>query len=547
MATKPTISNPEIELDARTLVLADGAPVATWPDQSGQGNDGVTLTADRRPSYQPDLWVPLSGIPSVQFLDTGSPPDADESLGYDSTVWGNTELTLFIVGRIIDLSEGGAFIGVTSGGTPPREMDVSVFPDGTLFFGFGTETIPTAIQTNIISAPGVVKEGELLLITCRHTNGAAGVDPEGMLIRLNGKQVASVPSFVTDVVALPGPGAIGISPNTGSPELGLPGGTIFGRNRLIAWIGGYSVAATDQEILDMEAFLAETFLVNVGSWTPSNVAPATGWTPEVIPPATSGVIFLKNGVQVGISDFSEFALGDGLPSGITEYGIGAGSPSSEGIDFDATEGNYFKLSGATSAGGGVNYGFGLDAFDGLIEFGEILARIYLNIGTDLQWGGGPCLSLRGLVGEPSPDMFAAGGTIRRDDDDPEWNTQGNETFAGTVSVPVNNRFMQEPSINGSWLWFRVRRTANIAVPAQDDWEVTAWHGDIGDEPASPDGTATVVTPSTRGIGAIGWFQLFGGAAEQRIAFLSFSADPLLAAPPVPGEEPPVATTGWSPS
>jgi hypothetical protein len=142
-------------------------------------------------------------------------------------------------------------------------------------------------------------------------------------------------------------------------------------------------------------------------------------------------------------------------------------------------------------------------------------------------------------------MKAAGSTIRRDDADPEWNSQGNSTQTGTVFVNVNNRFMQEPSINGTWLWMRVRNVANIAVPAQDDWEVTAWHGSIEDEPAVVDGSSTTVTPNARGFGAIGWWELFASTAEQRIAYLSFSSDPLLVPPPIP-IIPPTAIDAISP-
>jgi hypothetical protein len=200
-------------------------------------------------------------------------------MDYDAvTPWTSTELTLFIVAQIKDISAGGAFIGTRTGATPPREVDVCVFPDGTLFFGFGTETIPTAVQTNIITDPGVVKENELLLITCRHTRGSAGVDPEGMMIRLNGEVVASVPSFVLDAISLQ-QGSIGRSNNTGSPELGLPGGTIWGADRLIAWIGGYSVAASDEEILAMESFLFGVFGFSFKTpWAniPA-VSPGTSW------------------------------------------------------------------------------------------------------------------------------------------------------------------------------------------------------------------------------------------------------------------------------
>ncbi len=267
---KPDISNHEIEFDATLLDLLDLGAVALWPDTSGNGNDAAEGNVANQPTFRLNGWQ--EGIDAVQFEDPGVPFEDD--MTYDAqAAFRGAQLTIFIVAQITDITEGAALIGTQTGATPPREIDVCVFPDGTLFFGFGTETIPTAVQTNIITAPGTVKAGDRVLITCRSTNGFAGVNPEGMLIRLNGEQVASVPSFVTppsNVVGAGGVqvGAIGRSANTGSPELGLPGGSIHGVDRLIAWIGGYSVAATNQEIVDMEEFLLDKFFSNPTIWTP---------------------------------------------------------------------------------------------------------------------------------------------------------------------------------------------------------------------------------------------------------------------------------------
>ena len=153
-----------------------------------------------------------------------------------------------------------------------------VFSTGEILFGFGTETIPTMVETNIISDAGLIKAGDKIIVTVRSTGGAAGVSPEGMLIRVNGVQVASVPSFITPPNASVGPGGIqqgslGRSQNTGSPELGLPGGTVWGVDRLIAYIGGYSVAATNAEIVEMEAFLNEIWQVIPPTALPDTVKP----------------------------------------------------------------------------------------------------------------------------------------------------------------------------------------------------------------------------------------------------------------------------------
>jgi hypothetical protein len=287
MATeRPIIANEEIELDARQLALNDGDPVVTWPDTSGNGNDAVDAPP---PAEQPTFRLSRFGIgfPSVEFLDVGlGPPSREEAMDYDAQVaYRGSELTIFIVAQVIDISEGAGLVGTRTGATPPREIDVSIFSTGEIFFGFGTETIPTNVVTNIITAPGTVKAGDKFVITVRSTGGSAGVDPEGMLIRLNGQQVASDPGFVIPPIIVVGPGgvqqgSIGRSQNTGSPELGLPGGTIWGVDRLISYINGYSQAVSDAEILQMEAYLTEVYL-GVFPWAPSNVPLGSTWEPEV--------------------------------------------------------------------------------------------------------------------------------------------------------------------------------------------------------------------------------------------------------------------------
>jgi hypothetical protein len=550
---KPDIANPEIEYDARTLdlILSDGDPVVTWADQSGNANDAIDAPAPgEQPTFRADRWAPGSGIPSVEFLNFGiGPPSREEEMRYtDSTVWFGQEITLFIVARIIDLSEGGAFIGSAFGGTPPREMDVSVFPTGEIFWGFGTETIPTAVVTNIITAPGTVVAGEKLLITVRSTNGASGFNPEGMLIRLNGQQVASVPSFVTPQVSW-GPGAIGRSQNTGSPELGLPGGTIWGKDRLIAWIGGYSGAASNTEIFEMESFLHDTFGFDfLRKWTPrgTQVPVATAWTQSGAV-GGSGVPFLKNGVQVGWTDFGEFAVAPGVPAGITEYGITPNSPTDIDIALDPVEGNFF----AAFPHGFSGWGFGLDAFDGLMDLagGELLARVFLDIPVNGRKLMGPAANMEGLIGagEPGADFDNWSGGLFRLDPDELSGLFTTSNGSSSNSVTANT---QEAWQDNSWMWVRASRVQNAINPlTEDDFFITAWFGDLADEPASVDGSNIGQARSGTWVaGAIGCAMPgnAGASTPQGIAFLSFSADPLLAAPPLPGEVP-ISDTLWTPN
>jgi hypothetical protein len=220
----------------------------------------------------------------VEFLDLGTstfPPDNEEAMDYSAqAAYAGTELTIFIVAQVVDISAGAAMIGTRFGATPPREIDVCVFSTGEVFFGFGSEGVPGPnIFTNIASDPDTVKAGDKVIITCRSTNGAAGVSPEGMLIRVNGVQVESVPGFIISPIGVPGPGGVqqgslGRSQNTGANFVGLPNGTVWGADRLIAWIGGYAVAATNAQIVEMEAYLNELFDVIPPLTLPDTVRPA---------------------------------------------------------------------------------------------------------------------------------------------------------------------------------------------------------------------------------------------------------------------------------
>lgn len=275
-------------------------------------------------------------------------------------------------------------------------------------------------------------------------------------------------------------------------------------------------------------------------WVPSGLPTGTVWT---APGAGSGQPFFKNGVQVGFTDFSEFAVAPGVPAGITEYGITPTSPSNIDIALDPVEGNFFAM----FAQGFKSWGFGLDAFDGLMLTGELLARVFLDIPVNGRKLLGPAANMSGLIGqdEGGADFDNwSGGFFRLDPDELSGVFSTNNGSSSNV-ITVDT---QEPWQDDSWAWVRVRRLLNAAEPAtQDDWTITAWFGDLEDEPSSPDGVNIgQVRGQTFLPGAIGWAMPGNAGAEtpQGIAFLSFSADPILAAPPVPGEKP--ATT-WTPN
>lgn len=253
----------------------------------------------------------------------------------------------------------------------------------------------------------------------------------------------------------------------------------------------------------------------------------------------SGNPFLKNGVKVGWSDFSEFSVAAGLPSGITEFGIHGDSPSAVAIVNDPSEGNYFKMTGQDQLAG---WAFGLDSFDGQIGFGEILARVYFSVHRNNRRSIGPVFSLSGLVGPPSSDLTYTGGSLYQNLSD-DLLSHGVIVVNGSGGVPASG-IIQEAVQNPGWMWFRVRRTQGVGDPAKDDWQLTSWYGDLEDEPATPDEVVTDANVGPRGVLAMGWAETaFGTSDEQRIAFLSFTADPLLAAPPEAGE----SADRWFPS
>ncbi len=254
----------------------------------------------------------------------------------------------------------------------------------------------------------------------------------------------------------------------------------------------------------------------------------------------SGVPTTVNGVQVGATDFSEFAVAPGLPAGITAFGSGPTGVSIEDTPLTPTfgdEGKYFEMTGQP---GNTNWAFGLDAFFGIMEQGEILIRLYFNInGVKNRATLGPCMSI-----EDSSGISGAQACVLDPAVSPPEVAGG--VFIGGGDAHVGFFDIQEPIQDPEWMWFRARKTNNPGSPSEDDWQVTAWYGDLSDEPSSPDGIDPAPQSNTapRGLFALGWAQAaFGAIVPQRIAFLSYSENPAVEPPPVP---PLGAATIWTP-
>jgi hypothetical protein len=256
----------------------------------------------------------------------------------------------------------------------------------------------------------------------------------------------------------------------------------------------------------------------------------------------SGIPTTVNGVQVGATDFSEFEVGAGLPAGIT--GLSANFPANVAIN-DAPvspsftdEGKYLEMLPVFLFN--EPWAFVIDAFDGIMEQGELLARVSSNFSsTQNRNCMGPGMSLRlnpGIFGAASKfhDAFSSG----------EVEVSGAVFInGGTGSVayfPISQALQED-----DWIWLRIRKTNNVADPNDDDWQVTAWYGDIEDEPASVDGTVIAASlTAPRGLFGIGCTYISPGSTFiQRCAFLSYSENPDVEPPPVP---PLGAATVWTP-
>lgn len=245
----------------------------------------------------------------------------------------------------------------------------------------------------------------------------------------------------------------------------------------------------------------------------------------------SGIPTTINGVQVGATDFREFAVGTGLPAGIT--GLSANFAAlTVGINdvpispSFTDEGKYFEI--ITPITFNAPWAFVIDAFDGIMEQGELLARILTNFsGTQNRRCMGPAMSLT-LV----PGIDGAGSSIQDAFTSGDVEVSGGRFVNGGVAN-IGFASISQALQEDDWIWMRIRKTNNAGTPSNDDWTVTAWYGDIEDEPAVPDGIILNNSDGTpRGLFGIGCGYLTPGSSfSQRVAFLSYSENPDVEPPP----------------
>ena len=240
----------------------------------------------------------------------------------------------------------------------------------------------------------------------------------------------------------------------------------------------------------------------------------------------SGEVGESGGVYYGFTDFSEFDVGAGLPTGLTLYGTVANQPSTIAIANDVTEGNYITMDGHASSG---RWGMGVDAFDALIRQGEILARIWIpNVTTSNTRNLGCGMNMDGLTAATYDHM--GGAVLNRTNGDQEsFIYQVINGAQGEITVAD----IQEAEQYGAWAWHRFRKVDNETTPANDDLFIKTWFGDIADEPVSFDIAALNRAGTLRQTTAIGWGTMFSSTSQLRVSYFSFTGDPTAVDAPEP--------------
>ncbi len=275
MADKPIIALPRGEWDARTLVLADQEDNWEWPDVSPFGTADLQVFGGTAGSYQAvgGVGTPWSDtLPAVRMVD--QPTNASFGLTVAPGVVGNA-FTFFAVAEATDLVNGMAFWGSSDGEEIPGG------PRGIYLFitdlGEVGLIIGVPFLTYLRSAPGLVSPGDRVIITARRFDTPQNPPNTSgpCVLRVNGVEVSSSSgSGFVNFWFTPQMGRCNLQSTLGFP------GDILGRDGLYAHLLQYASAASDEEILQMEAFLQEVWFDPIPVWTPSNVPTGSVWTPS---------------------------------------------------------------------------------------------------------------------------------------------------------------------------------------------------------------------------------------------------------------------------
>ncbi len=273
MADKPIIALPRGEYDARSLALADQEILNGWPDVSGFGQN--LQPAGGAPIYQAvgGVGTPWSDtLPAVRMDQT----PANDQFGSNANLGqvGNA-FTIFAVAEATDVAGSGMpFWGSGDGteiaGGGPFGIYLFITPLGEAGLVIGAPFV-----TYLRSAPGLVSAGDRFIITARRidTPQNPGSTSGPCILRVNGVEVSSSSGSGWNVLTP----ARRISWCNLQSTLSFPG-EILGDDGLYAHLLEYGSAASDGEILQMEAFLREIWIG--GPWVPSNVPETSVWTPS---------------------------------------------------------------------------------------------------------------------------------------------------------------------------------------------------------------------------------------------------------------------------
>ncbi len=254
-APKPTIAGLEVEFDAREILgLADGDPVVTWPDSSGNANDA---TASSNPTYEAVGW-PENAFPDVKMDKVAG----NDFFTYPGAGFIGTDFCWFFVVEATSLASSVVMLGGSNVGNL-QSIEIAILTDGRILF---TKNISETGQNVIRSTIGDVSAGDRVVITCRHRVS------DGMIIRLNGVEVAASVFGNDNLNGYP------------DPFIGNIIGVAFSTDAKLAWLSGYTSAVSDADILLMEAFLESTWFSDPPEpptvLTPCHDAPdPAAWTP----------------------------------------------------------------------------------------------------------------------------------------------------------------------------------------------------------------------------------------------------------------------------
>jgi len=245
ITVKPTIANREFTYDASAIDQADGTDVLQWDDQSGNSNHATGVGSVGKPVLET---TGFNSLPCVRL-------EADNRhFTYDGSPFVAANLTWFMVIEATDISSHLAVIGSSSSSTPPRRSEVFIKSDGTIIAGFQNDPY------DLESSAGEISTGDKLVITFRHSGTT------GKVLRVNGVEKDANAGSTSPLIDYTNATLGRVKDDTTGGV-----GTIYGADRRFAWLEGYSTAATDALIADMECYLGTRFKISVDTCPPPDV------------------------------------------------------------------------------------------------------------------------------------------------------------------------------------------------------------------------------------------------------------------------------------